>query len=156
MLAAAVALAILIPLAKFGLKAVFWILAFADFVILAGLAVYFAHLQWAWHTVFVVLAVAAVMSAYYGVLRLPVVKYILPACALGFVSWILVRTFRCAKSRCFAASASIFAVHHQLRERNPYREPQPCLDCRACPSFSRYSYRGKVPCGRGVGLGMSK
>jgi len=85
-----IGLSIVIPLAIFGAKVLFWVLAFADFAILAGLSVYFTHFQWGWHTVFVILGAFAVVVVYYGVLRLPVVEYILPVATLGFISWVAI------------------------------------------------------------------
>ena len=83
-------LVIIIPFVIFGIKTLFWILAFADFAILVGISIYFTHFQWGWHTVFVILCAFAVIAAYYGVLRLPVVQYILPVASLGFISWIII------------------------------------------------------------------
>ena len=83
-------LSIVIPLAIFGIKVLFWALAFADFAILIGLSIFFTHFQWDWHTMFVILGAFTIVVAYYGVLRLPVVQYILPIAALGFNSWVLV------------------------------------------------------------------
>lgn len=37
-----------------------------------------------------ILGAFAVIVAYYGVLRLPVIQYILPVAVLGFISWIIV------------------------------------------------------------------
>jgi len=85
-----IGLSIVIPLVIFGVKVLFWVLAFADFAVLVGLSVYFMHFQWGWHTVFVVMGTLAMMAAYYGVLRLPVIQYILPVSALGFISWVIV------------------------------------------------------------------
>ena len=85
-----IGLSIVIPLVIFGVKVLFWVLAFADFAILVGLSVYFTHFQWGWHTVFVILGAFTVVVVYYGVLRLPVVEYILPVAALGFISWVAV------------------------------------------------------------------
>jgi len=85
-----IGLGIVIPFLMFGIKVLFWILAFADFAILVGISVYFTHFQWGWHTVFVIQGALTVMAVYYGVLRLPVVEYVLPVIALGFISWVLV------------------------------------------------------------------
>ena len=85
-----IALSIVIPFIVFGIKVLFWILAFADFALLVGISVYFTHFQWGWHTVFVILGALAVMAVYFGVLRLPVVEYVLPVAVLGFISWVLV------------------------------------------------------------------
>jgi len=85
-----IAISIVIPFIIFGFKVLFWILAFADFAILVGISVYFTHFQWGWHTVFVILGAFAVIATYYGVLRRPVVQYILPVGALGFISWVMV------------------------------------------------------------------
>jgi hypothetical protein len=85
-----IGLSIVIPLAIFGAKVLFWVLAFADFALLVGVSVYFTHFQWGWHMVFVILGAFAVVVVYYGVLRLPVVQYILPVAALGFISWVAV------------------------------------------------------------------
>lgn len=85
-----IALSIVIPFIVFGIKVLFWILAFADFALLVGISVYFTHFQWGWHTVFVILGAFTVVVVYYGVLRLPVVEYILPVAALGFISWVAV------------------------------------------------------------------
>ena len=85
-----IGLSIIIPLVIFGAKVLFWVLAFADFAILVGLSVYFTHFQWGWHTVFVILGAFAVVVVYYGVLRLPVVEYVLPVAVLGFISWVAV------------------------------------------------------------------
>jgi len=85
-----IGLSIVIPLAIFGAKVLFWVLAFADFALLVGASVYFTHFQWGWHTVFVILGAFAVIAAYYGVLRLPVVQYVLPVAVLGFISWVTI------------------------------------------------------------------
>ena len=85
-----IGLSIVIPLVIFGAKVLFWVLAFADFAILVSLSVYFTHFQWGWHTVFVILVSFAVVVVYYGVLRLPVVEYVLPVAVLGFISWVAV------------------------------------------------------------------
>jgi len=90
MWAAIIVFAIVVPLLIFGAKVLFWILAFADFAILAGISVYFTNFQWGWHTVFVILGALAVMAAYYGLLQIPVVKYVLPVGALGFISWVII------------------------------------------------------------------
>ena len=85
-----VALAIIIPFFVFGSKVIFWILAFADFAMLVGISVYFTHFQLGWHMVFVIMVAFSVIVTYYGMLRLPVAKYILPIGALGFISWVLI------------------------------------------------------------------
>ena len=85
-----IVVALVIPFAILGIKALFWILAFVDFAILVGISVYFTRFQWGWHTVFVILAGFAVVVAYYGVLQIPIVKYVLPAGALGFISWVII------------------------------------------------------------------
>ena len=83
-------LVLVIPLAIFGLKVLFWVLAFVDFAIIAGISVYFTHFQWGWHMVFVILSAFAVIVIYYGVLQIPIVKYVLPVAALGFISWVII------------------------------------------------------------------
>ena len=85
-----IGLSIVIPLLIFGAKVLFWVLAFADFALLVSVSAYFTHFQWGWHTVFVILSAFVVITAYYGVLRLPVVQYILPVAVLGFISWVAV------------------------------------------------------------------
>jgi len=85
-----IALLVIVPLAIFGMKVLFWIFAFADFALLVGVSVFFTHFQWDWHMVFVILGAFAVITVYYGLLRIPVVKYVLPVAVLSFVSWVLI------------------------------------------------------------------
>jgi len=74
-----------------GGKVLFFILAFADFAILAGISVYFTHFQWGWHTVFVILGALAVCSAWFAVFKIhSSLHYILPIPILAFVGYFLV------------------------------------------------------------------
>lgn len=85
-----IVLGVVISLMALGVRIIFWVLAFADFAILVGISVFFTHFQWGWHTVFVILTAIAVIAAYYGILQIPVVKYILPVAVLGFTGWFII------------------------------------------------------------------
>ena len=87
-----IGLGIALPLLLLGAKAIFWILAFADYAILIGVSIFFTRFQWEWHAVATILIAIAIGGLYYLLLQVPVVKYLLPIAALGFISWAVINT----------------------------------------------------------------
>ena len=87
-------LMLLIPLAialiKLAGTALFWLLAFADIAVVAGLTAFAVHTFFGLHTVFIIAITVLAAGTYLLILKLPVVKYVLPVAVCGFVSYQLI------------------------------------------------------------------
>jgi len=83
-------ISIAISLIITGGRILFYILAFADFAIVAGISVYFTHFQWGWHLVFTIVAAGAVCFGWFMLMQIERVKKIIPIPILGVASYFVV------------------------------------------------------------------
>ena len=83
-------LILIITLLIFASKILFWILAFADFAIVGGSVAFLIHYFLGWHTVFIILSAIAAMGIYFGIIQIPIVKYIIPLAVHGFIAWTII------------------------------------------------------------------